>query len=254
MTVAVYSGEEKLLAQLASLLESQGHRVLRASAPAEAAETARAARPQLLVACNASGRALELVRLVRADESLRGMPILCVDPQAGASDTVTMLDAGADDALTRPFQPPVFLARVRVLLRRAVWSGAAPEETVTTLSGGPVELRLIARQALVGGRPVGSSRASSSTFWRNSSSTPTAPSSARSSWRPSGTIPRASPPARSTSTWSPCGASCPGARTACRPSMAWATASRRSPLPPPKSADALPFPPSCDQPSSAIQC
>ncbi|MDE2143814.1 MAG: response regulator transcription factor, partial [Elusimicrobia bacterium] len=63
-------------------------------------------------------------------------------------------DAGADDVIHRPFQPPVFLARVRTLLRRVVWAGEAPEETVTVLVGGPIELRLVSRQAMISEKPV----------------------------------------------------------------------------------------------------
>ena len=65
-----------------------------------------------------------------------------------------LLDAGADDAISRPFQAPIFLARVRTLLRRAVLSGGAAEETATVLTGGPVTLKLIARQATIGGKPM----------------------------------------------------------------------------------------------------
>ena len=50
--------------------------------------------------------------------------------------------------------PPIFLARVRTLLRRTVWAGDAPEETITVLVGGPIELKLVSRQALVLGKPI----------------------------------------------------------------------------------------------------
>ena len=82
------------------------------------------------------------------------LPVLCVDPKAGADETVALLDAGADDAITRPFQPPIFLARVRTLLRRVVSAGDLQEETVTVVTGGPIELKLVSRQALVVGKPV----------------------------------------------------------------------------------------------------
>lgn len=154
MLIAVYSDEERYRSTMASLIEGQGHRVAEAASPEEALALARSAKPHLLVACNAGGRALDLIRRVRAEATLAGLPVLCIDPQAGAAETVAMLDAGADDAIARPFQPPIFLARVRTLLRRASWSGAAQEESATVLSGGPVELRLLSRQALAGGKPV----------------------------------------------------------------------------------------------------
>lgn len=155
MLVAVAAADARFRAQLAELLSSQGHRVLEAGVSDAALELARTARPQLLVVACADGDAAPaFLRLLRADAALRRLPVLCVNPRAGSGEAVALLDAGADDAITRPFQPPVFLARVRTLLRRAVWEGEAPEEIVTVLSGGPVELRLVSRQALVAGRLV----------------------------------------------------------------------------------------------------
>ncbi len=153
MIVAVACEEVKFRAQLAALLESNGHRVV----PLDALTTAavRAAKPHLLVvAVPSGGGAADAIRALRAQGDLRLLPILCVDPKAGLGETVSLLDAGADDAISRPFQPPIFLARVRTLLRRAVWAGDAPEELLTVLTGGPIELKLISRQALISGAPV----------------------------------------------------------------------------------------------------
>jgi DNA-binding response OmpR family regulator len=155
MLVAVAAADSRFRAQLVELLSSQGHRVVEAPATADALSLARSARPQLLVvSCAGDEKAPEMLRLLRADPALRRVSVLCVDPRAGSGEAVTFLDAGADDCITRPFQPHVFLARVRTLLRRAVWSGEAPEEAVTVLHGGPIELRLLSRQCLAGGRAV----------------------------------------------------------------------------------------------------
>lgn len=155
MLVAVAAADAKFRAQLVELLTGAGHRVVEAGDPSAALETVRAARPQLLVvACGDGAEAATFLRTLRADPAQRRLPVLCVDPKSGSSEAVTLLDAGADDAITRPFQAPVFLARVRTLLRRSVWAGEAPEEVVTVLTRGPVELRLVSRQALVAGKLV----------------------------------------------------------------------------------------------------
>lgn len=155
MIVAVGSKDAKIRAQLTGLLEGQGHRVAEYGAAAECLAGLRASRPHLLVVCcNPENGAVEFLRALRAEPGLRELPVLCVDPQASSGDSVTFLDAGADDAITRPFQAPIFLARVRGLLRRVVWSGGAAEETVTVLNGGPIELKLVSRQAFVQGKAV----------------------------------------------------------------------------------------------------
>jgi len=49
----------------------------------------------------------------------RRVPVLMVTAKADPSDVVIGLELGADDYVTKPFEIPVFLARVRALLRRA---------------------------------------------------------------------------------------------------------------------------------------
>ena len=119
----------------------------------QALDAVRSGKPSLLVVGQpADVQTASFLRTLRETPELRRLPVLCVDPKSGTSEGVALLDAGTDDVIHRPFQPPIFLARVRTLLRRVVWSGEAPEETVTVLTGGPVELRLVSRQALVAAR------------------------------------------------------------------------------------------------------
>lgn len=60
---------------------------------------------------------IDLAKAARA----RGLqvPILMVTARVEPADVVLGLEAGADDYVTKPFEIPVFLARVRALLRRA---------------------------------------------------------------------------------------------------------------------------------------
>jgi two-component system phosphate regulon response regulator PhoB len=53
------------------------------------------------------------------------VPILMVTARVEPADIVLGLEAGADDYITKPFEVPVFLARIRALLRRAQM-GEAP--------------------------------------------------------------------------------------------------------------------------------
>lgn len=58
------------------------------------------------------------IRVERENEVASRVPILMVTARAHTSDIVLGLEIGADDYLTKPFEIPIFLARVRALLRR----------------------------------------------------------------------------------------------------------------------------------------
>jgi len=54
----------------------------------------------------------------------RSTPILMLTARADSHDIVTGLELGADDYVTKPFELPVLIARLRAVLRR----GVAPEQ------------------------------------------------------------------------------------------------------------------------------
>jgi len=155
LNIAVAAEDAKFRELLSGLLEGQGHRVAAIPALGGALDAVKSTRPSLLIIAHPSDGALPgFLRRLRESPELRRLPVLCVDPKSTPKDGVSLLDAGADDVINRPFQPPIFLARVRTLLRRVVWAGEAPEEIVTVLVSGPVELRLVSRQALIAGKPA----------------------------------------------------------------------------------------------------
>lgn len=63
---------------------------------------------------------LELCKKLRTEKKVKPLtPILMVTARAQTSDIVLGLEVGADDYLTKPFEIPEMLARVRALLRRS---------------------------------------------------------------------------------------------------------------------------------------
>lgn len=69
-------------------------------------------------------------------------PILMVTAKGLPEDMVHGLEVGADDYLPKPFELPVFLARVKGLLRRRDWArGGAEEKESTRIGGAEVDFR-----------------------------------------------------------------------------------------------------------------
>jgi two-component system phosphate regulon response regulator PhoB len=83
-------------------------------------------------------------------------PTLMVTARADTSDIVLGLELGADDYLTKPFEIPVFLARVRALLRRKALLAEKPVGTEMTgkIEIGNLKLDLDAYRVLGGDEEI----------------------------------------------------------------------------------------------------
>ena len=77
--------------------------------------------------------------------------ILVLSARHADDEKVTLLDAGADDYVTKPFSTPELKARVRALLRRAS-SHAATHETI--IDNGDLRMDLEARTLTRGRQPI----------------------------------------------------------------------------------------------------
>lgn len=89
---------------------------------------------------------LEICKKLRAEKKIASaVPILMVTARAQASDIVVGLEVGADDYLTKPFDIPVLLARVRALLRRVQF---VSEANLDRLEVGPLVIDVEKHQVL----------------------------------------------------------------------------------------------------------
>ncbi len=61
---------------------------------------------------------LEIVERLRAQPAWARVPVLMLTAKAREADIVRALELGADDYVTKPFQPEELLARIRRLMRR----------------------------------------------------------------------------------------------------------------------------------------
>jgi DNA-binding response OmpR family regulator len=75
-------------------------------------------------------------------------PILILTARGGVEDRVIGLDAGADDYLKKPFAAAELVARLRALLRRG------PHMVASSMTLGPIEIRLASRLAVASGREI----------------------------------------------------------------------------------------------------
>lgn len=136
----VYIGD-----MLEELLRREGYGVLRAYSGTEALMLLEDRRPDLIL--------LDLMLPGLNGEEvlphLTGMPVIVLSARAAVEDKVDLLQGGAADYLTKPFDTRELLARVAVQLRRQSRQDGllryrgivlAPETREAAVDGGPVRL------------------------------------------------------------------------------------------------------------------
>ena len=71
---------------------------------------------------------MELLRKLKASKKTKDIPVIMVTAKGAEYDKVKGLDAGADDYVTKPFNPLELMARVKSQLRRYTQLGAMAEK------------------------------------------------------------------------------------------------------------------------------
>ena len=138
MRVLVVEDDAGIRSLMQSSLGVEGFEVQTAVSVSEARALLRHSRPDVLLLDLGlpDGEGVELVRELRQRDSL---PILVVSARHQEAQKIELLDAGADDYLTKPFSVAELLARIRVALRHRGTS-LAPASTVHDLDGLQIDL------------------------------------------------------------------------------------------------------------------
>ncbi len=117
-TVLVVDDDPVILKLLEVNFEMEGFAVVVARDGAEGVEMARSLRPDLVLSdiMMPVKSGLQLVTELRADPVTADIPILLLSAKAQHADVRQGLDAGADDYVTKPFEPLDLVERVNRLL------------------------------------------------------------------------------------------------------------------------------------------
>ncbi len=94
---------------------------------------------------------VELCRLIRRDERLRGVPVIMLTARGEEVDRVVGFEVGADDYIVKPFSPRELVLRVRAVLKRREEPAPAAAET---LAVGDLEMDMARHRVTLGGREL----------------------------------------------------------------------------------------------------
>ena len=146
--ILVIDDELPIRRLLKILLEGAGHEVSTAEDASHGLHELALQKPDLLILDLGLPDMDGLETLKRLREWTQ-LPVLVLSARPDPTDKVNALDLGADDYLTKPFDGPELLARMRALLRRIT----PPEET-SVISHGGLAIDLANHEARYAGRAV----------------------------------------------------------------------------------------------------
>ena len=151
--ILIVEDDQNLLSALKYNLQKEGYGVATAADGAEAIETARRERPELIVLDvmlpKLSG--FDVCRILRKEMTV---PILMLTAKNEEVDKIVGLEIGADDYMTKPFSMGELLARIRAMLRRAEMVKPQPAGEQASLKIGELEIDVARHQVFCKSSPL----------------------------------------------------------------------------------------------------
>lgn len=118
--ILVVDDDREVVRLMRAYLEQAGYEVLVAYDGETTIHTLRRERPDLLLLdlMLPDKDGYDITRLVRTDATLSTLPIIMLTARVDDTDKIVGLEMGADDYVTKPYNPREVVARVRARLRK----------------------------------------------------------------------------------------------------------------------------------------
>ncbi len=120
-TILIADDEKEIVSLLRFYLEPEGHAVREAYDGRQAAQILGSERIDLLIVdiMMPGMNGYEVIRALRGTDGAQGnIPVLVISAKTLVSDRILGLELGADDYITKPFEPLEVAAKVKAHLRR----------------------------------------------------------------------------------------------------------------------------------------
>ena len=135
--ILVVDDDRDIVRLVRSYLEKAGYQVVTAYDGETALHMLRREQPHLLILdlMLPDRDGWDVARLVRSDSLLAATPIIMLTARVEDNDKIVGLEIGADDYITKPFNPREVVARVRALLRRSQLQRGSPAPKILEAGG-----------------------------------------------------------------------------------------------------------------------
>lgn len=149
--ILVCDDDREIVEAIEIYLSKEGYNVIKAYDGLEAIEILKKEDIQLLLIDIMMPR-LDGLRATLKIREKSGIPIIILSAKSEDSDKVIGLDVGADDYITKPFNPLELIARVKSQLRRYTKLGTMEKSNVYTVGG--LEVNDDSKEVTVDGESV----------------------------------------------------------------------------------------------------
>lgn len=138
-TVLVIDDEPQIRRVVRNALVAEDTRVIEAASGTEGIDIAAAERPDLVI-LDLGLADVPGMNVCREIRKWSDVPIIVLSARHADTEKVELLDAGADDYITKPFSTSELRARVRAQLRRARTSSLGPADSPIESGGVTIDL------------------------------------------------------------------------------------------------------------------
>ena len=150
--ILIVDDNREIVDSLGKLLAYEGYEILTAYDGMEALEQLEKSQVDLILLDVMMPRLNGLSALMKIRENYK-IPAIILSAKTEESDKVSGLMLGADDYISKPYNPAELIARVKAQLRRyQLWGGSLPKEDSGTLVNGGLVLDKRQRLVIVDGR------------------------------------------------------------------------------------------------------
>ena len=154
-TILVCDDDKEIAAAVDIYLTAEGYRVLQAYDGLQALELLRDNEDVQLILMDVMMPRMDGVHATMKIRESRNIPIIMLSAKSEDNDKILGLNIGADDYITKPFNPLEVIARVKSQLRRYTSLGGVPEATgASVVVNGGLELDDGAKRVTVDGNEV----------------------------------------------------------------------------------------------------
>jgi two-component system KDP operon response regulator KdpE len=138
-TIIVIEDEAQIRRFLRTTLVAEGYQVIEAETGRQGLSEAGTRKPDLII-LDLGLPDLDGVDVVKALRTWSSVPVIVLSARSQENDKISVLDAGADDYLVKPFGVGELLARVRVALRHVSSSVKVNNEGVFSVDALKVDM------------------------------------------------------------------------------------------------------------------